>query len=53
MRPALAVYAKLERLGQRLADGQQDLFQRHGIPACIARLGSASCVYFSRQLPAD
>ena len=53
MDPQLAVYEKLERLGQRLADGQRALFDRHSITATIARLGSASCVYFMDHEPRD
>jgi glutamate-1-semialdehyde 2,1-aminomutase len=47
MDPAQDVYGKLERLAQRLEAGQRELFSRHGIPAVISRVGSASCVYFT------
>ena len=53
MSKELDVYGKLERLAQRLEAGQQELFQRHGVPAVISRVGSASCVYFSKVEPSD
>jgi glutamate-1-semialdehyde 2,1-aminomutase len=53
MDPAFDVYAKLERLAQRLETGQQALFKEYQVPAIISRVGSASCVYFSSKEPAD
>lgn len=53
MDPARDVYGHLERLAQRLEVGQRALFTRHGIPAVVARVGSASCVYFARREPRD
>lgn len=53
MDPQRGVYEKLERLAQRLADGQRALFARHGVPAVVARVGSASCVYFTDHEPRD
>ena len=53
MNPRLDVYGKLERLAARLESGQRGLFKRHGVPAFISRVGSASCVYFARQEPRD
>ena len=53
MDPALDVYGRLDRLGARLEAGQREVFARHGVPAVISRLGSASCVYFSRKEPRD
>jgi glutamate-1-semialdehyde 2,1-aminomutase len=53
MNPRLDVYGKLERLATRLESGQRELFQRHGVPAFVSRVGSASCVYFSRHEPQD
>ncbi len=53
MSKELDVYGKLERLAQSLEAGQQELFQRHGVPAVISRVGSASCVYFSKVEPSD
>lgn len=47
MDPRQDVYGKLERLAQRLEAGQRELFARHGVPAIISRVGSASCVYFT------
>jgi glutamate-1-semialdehyde 2,1-aminomutase len=49
MDPRQDVYGKLERLAQRLEAGQRELFLRHGIPATVARVGSASCIYFTRH----
>ncbi len=53
MDPRLDVYGRLEQLGARLEAGQRELFSRHKVPALISRLGSASCVYFSKKLPRD
>jgi glutamate-1-semialdehyde 2,1-aminomutase len=53
MDPQQGVYEKLERLAQRLAEGQRELFARHGVPAVVARVGSASCVYFMEHEPRD
>jgi glutamate-1-semialdehyde 2,1-aminomutase len=49
--PILGVYARLERLGDQLQRGQEEIFQRHGLRARVSRLGSASCVYFMDRLP--
>lgn len=49
MDPRQDVYGRLERLAQRLEAGQRELFGRHNVPAVIARVGSASCVYFSEH----
>lgn len=51
--PQQDVYGKLERLAQRLEDGQRKLLADHGITATISRIGSASCVYFADHAPAD
>ena len=51
--PQLDVYGHLERLAQRLEAGQQELFGRHGVQAIISRVGSASCVYFTKVKPHD
>jgi glutamate-1-semialdehyde 2,1-aminomutase len=53
MDPRQDVYGKLERLAQRLEAGQRSLFAKYGVPAVIARVGSASCVYFAKQEPKD
>jgi glutamate-1-semialdehyde 2,1-aminomutase len=49
--PKQDVYGKLERLAQRLEAGQRALFDKHGVPAVIVRVGSAHCVYFARREP--
>jgi len=51
--PSNRVYETLENLAQRLETGQRALFDRFGVPAIISRVGSASCVYFSKVEPAD
>ncbi len=53
MDPTLDVYGKLERLARRLESGQRELFGRYKVPAIISRVGSASCVYFSKKEPED
>lgn len=52
MDPNLDVHGHLERLGARLQAGQEALFAEFGIAAHVARLGSASSVYFGDKLPA-
>lgn len=53
MSKELDVYGKLERLAQKLEAGQNELFKKHGVQAIISRVGSASCVYFSKTEPGD
>lgn len=53
MDPKLDVYGSLERLGQKLEEGQRQLFARYKIPVIISRIGSASCVYFTDKEPKD
>jgi glutamate-1-semialdehyde 2,1-aminomutase len=53
MSKELDVYGKLERLAQRLEAGQNEIFKRHNIDAIVSRVGSASCVYFSKTEPRD
>jgi glutamate-1-semialdehyde 2,1-aminomutase len=53
MSKELDVHGKLERLAQKLEAGQQELFRRYGVQAIISRVGSASCVYFSKIEPCD
>lgn len=53
MDPRMDVYGHLERLAQRLEAGQCRLFAKHGVPAIVSRVGSASCVYFSKDEPHD
>lgn len=47
------VYGHLERLAQKLEEGQKKLLRDHGITATISRLGSAHCVYFADHAPTD
>jgi glutamate-1-semialdehyde 2,1-aminomutase len=47
----LDVYGRLERLAQRLEEGQTRLFRDHSISATVSRVGSAHCVYFMEQSP--
>ncbi len=51
LNPELGVYAKLERLAQRLEAGQKEVFGRHGVQVAISRMGSAHCVYFADRVP--
>jgi glutamate-1-semialdehyde 2,1-aminomutase len=51
--PKLDVYGHLERLAQRLEEGQRKLLADHGITATISRIGSAHCVYFADHAPVD
>lgn len=53
MDPAVGVYPRLEYLGAELQSGQEEIFRRHGLRAVVARLGSASCVYFMEQRPTN
>jgi glutamate-1-semialdehyde 2,1-aminomutase len=46
-------YRKLESLGQQLQNGIESIAQRHGIPAIVARQGSAFCIYFMDHEPRD
>ncbi len=47
------VYRYVETLGARLQHGLEELLQRRGIPALVARQGSAFCLYFMDHLPVD
>jgi glutamate-1-semialdehyde 2,1-aminomutase len=51
--PKLDVYGHLERLAQKLEEGQRRLFADHGVVATISRIGSAHCVYFMDHAPVD
>jgi glutamate-1-semialdehyde 2,1-aminomutase len=53
MDPQLKVYAQLESRAQQLEAGQAALFNKHGVPAVISRVGSASCVYFASREPGN
>ncbi len=49
--PSRDVYGHLERLGAQLQAGQEEIFERCGVPAVVSRIGSASCVYFMDKAP--
>lgn len=51
--PNVDAYAQLERMAQRLEDGQKKLFRDHRIQAVISRIGSAHCVYFMERAPTN
>src|SRR5690606_12638459 len=51
--PAVGVHRHLEQLAARLQAGQEEIFRRHGVPAVVARIGSASCVYFMERAPTN
>jgi glutamate-1-semialdehyde 2,1-aminomutase len=53
MDPRVGVYSRLEHIGGMLQKEQEEIFRRHGLRAKVSRLGSASCVYFMDQLPAN
>ena len=46
-----SLYPRLDALGARLQAGLERLFARHGVPAVVARQGSAFCAYFMDRLP--
>ena len=47
------VYRRLEALGRLIEEGLTGLVARLGIPACVARQGSAFCLYFMDHPPVD
>lgn len=47
------IYRRLEALGRLIEDGLSGLIARLGIPACVARQGSAFCLYFMDHPPVD
>jgi glutamate-1-semialdehyde 2,1-aminomutase len=47
------IYRKLEHLGQRAQAGIESILRSHGIPAVLARQGSAFCIYFMDHEPRD
>jgi glutamate-1-semialdehyde 2,1-aminomutase len=51
--PAGDAYGQLERMAQRLEEGQNRLFRDRRIPAVISRVGSAHCVYFMENAPTN
>ena len=51
--PKRDVYGQLEKLAQKLEEGQAKLLADHGVTATISRIGSAHCVYFADHAPID
>lgn len=51
--PQTDVYGRLEKLSERLEQGQRKIFRDHGIDATISRVGSAHCVYFMDRAPTN
>jgi glutamate-1-semialdehyde 2,1-aminomutase len=49
----LDVYRHLEGLARRLEEGQRKIFGDERVTATISRIGSAHCVYFMEQAPAN
>jgi len=47
------VYGRLEKLSERLEQGQRKIFRDRGIDATISRVGSAHCVYFIDRAPTN
>lgn len=47
------LYPRIEKLGQRIENGMQEIFARHGITACVSRQGSAFSFYFMPEPPRD
>ncbi|MCS6776561.1 MAG: aspartate aminotransferase family protein [Chloroherpetonaceae bacterium] len=47
------LYPYLEQLGAQMEQGLTQIFQEAGIPATVARQGSAFCVYFMEDAPTD
>jgi glutamate-1-semialdehyde 2,1-aminomutase len=48
-----AVYDHVGKLGQILEDGLKRIFKGFDAPVCVAREGSAFCVYFMEHAPRD
>lgn len=51
LREKRTLYPRLEALGARMELGLRTLFEEYGIPAAVARQGSAFCVYFMPDAP--
>ncbi|GIL14809.1 MAG: glutamate-1-semialdehyde 2,1-aminomutase 2 [Chloroflexota bacterium] len=51
--PAVGVYAQIEKCGQALEAGLQEVMRSSGRPFHVARQGSALCVYFMDHAPVD
>jgi len=47
------IHRRLEGLGRLVEEGLTELIARLGIPACVARQGSAFCLYFMDHRPVD
>ena len=47
------VYRHVERLGEQMQTGLESIVRKHGVPAVVARQGSAFCLYFMDHLPVD
>src|SRR5680860_1151544 len=47
------VYGHVERLGQMLEDGLNELFSAYDLDFFVARQGSAFCTYFMDHAPVD
>lgn len=47
------IYRRLESLGQSIEDGLNGRIARLGVPAVVARQGSAFCLYFMDHRPVD
>ena len=47
------VYRRVEALGQMMAEGIERIISRLGLPAVVARQGSAFCIYFMDHCPTD
>ncbi len=51
--PKAGVYAHVYKLGQMLEDGVTRIVKELGMPAHLARVGSAFCLYFMDHAPRD
>jgi len=51
--PKADVYSHVGKLGQMLEDGLKRIFKEFDAPVCVAREGSAFCVYFMDHAPRD
>jgi glutamate-1-semialdehyde 2,1-aminomutase len=47
------LYPRIDALGQCMQAGILDVFSKAGIPACVARQGSAFSFYFTAKVPED
>ena len=47
------VYRHVERLGEQMQAGLESIVRKLGVPAVVARQGSAFCLYFMDHLPVD